>query len=244
MPDQQLPPRMADRTFSPSPGDIASMTHGPEQPNTAKPYLDAATRFSQSGLTGAFPFLRQYMPGWLNTLGDLVQSPAAKDAFSTANIGGFPLVEAFWSPKELDILRRLYGSKDWDPSILPWRTPSQIRQKAFQMGLKRPEIPPYVRQPGTPSIANDPQRVAQVDKLLKKNMTLNQMAMEMGDVSPRTLRRYINENLKTRLLKKSDPSAMKPSMPSFKFQQTDAPSGDPEYENALLLYLQGLGRGK
>lgn len=76
-------------------GDLASMTHWPEQPNPVAPYLNAAKQkagaFAQSGLTGAFPQLRQYMPGFVNTLGDLAQSPAARDVFSTANFGGIPL---------------------------------------------------------------------------------------------------------------------------------------------------------
>lgn len=73
------------------------MTHQPEPPNPAVPYVDAGRRFakgvqtfSQSGLTGVFPSLRRYMPGFANTLGDLVQSPAARDVFSTANFGGIP----------------------------------------------------------------------------------------------------------------------------------------------------------
>lgn len=77
--------------------DLSSMTHQPEQPNPVAPYLDAAKQkagaFAQSGLTGAFPQLRQYMPGFVNKLGDLAQSPAARDVFSTANVGGMPLLE-------------------------------------------------------------------------------------------------------------------------------------------------------
>lgn len=78
--------------------DLSSMTHQPEQPNPAAPYINAARQkagaFAQGGLTGAFPQLRQYMPGFVNTLGDLAQSPAARDVFSTANVGGMPLLEA------------------------------------------------------------------------------------------------------------------------------------------------------
>lgn len=69
------------------------MTHQPEQPNPAAPWLEAAKKFSSGGLTNAFPQLRQRMPGFINTLGDLAQSPAARDVFSTANIGGIPLIE-------------------------------------------------------------------------------------------------------------------------------------------------------
>lgn len=249
------------------------MTHQPDQPNPAQPWLDwlsgaarrtfvdplqatgflpggqnwgrpAATgmmNFQQSGLTGTVPSLRQYMPGAANTLGDIVQGQTARNAFSSANIGGFPMVEAFWSPRDLAILKKMYSANISPYELaglikryLPGRSALSIRQKAFQLGLKRPEIPPYVRQPGSPSIANDPQRVAQVAQLMKKNMTFDQMAMEMGDVSPRTLRRYINENLKQRLLKGSP---QPPGMPKFSFQD-EVVMGDPEYERTLLEYLR------
>lgn len=116
---------------TPPPGglrDLASqqqMTHQPEQPNPAAPYLQGAREFArrtfveplqatgflpggqnwgrgavndmlnfnQGGLTGLFPSIRQSMPGFTNSLGDLVQSPAARNVFSTANIGGMPLVQ-------------------------------------------------------------------------------------------------------------------------------------------------------
>lgn len=217
----------------------------PGGPNWGRGAVTGMQDFNQSGLTGVNPSLRNVMPGMANTLGDLVQSRAARDALSTANTGGLPLIEAFWSPRDLGILRKIY-SADIDPytlsgliqRYLPGRSPVSVRQKAFQLGLKRPEIPPYVRQPGSPSVANDPQRVAQIDKMIKKGMTFDQMAMEMGDVSTRTLRRYINENLKTRLLKKNDPSANIPSMPQFNFPKGEVTTGDPEYERALMQYLQ------
>lgn len=248
-----------------------SMTHDPEPPNPAAPYLDWARQqarrafveplqttgfipggqdwgrsavtgmmdFEQGGLTGVDPALRQAMPGFVNTLGDLTQSPAARDAFSAANMGA-PLVEAFWSPRDLSILRKIYSANIDTYTLsgliqkyLPGRSPVSIRQKAFQLGLKRPEIPPYVRQPGSPSIVNDPQRVAQIEEMMKKNMTFDQMAMEMGDVSPRTVRRYINENLKQRLIK-GGPNT--PNMPSFNLPQEEITS-EPAYEKALWEFL-------
>lgn len=248
------------------------MTHFTKQPNPAAPYLDWVRRifaqplqdtgflpggqnwgrpvvesmmnFQQGGLTGVAPSLRQSMPRAANTLGDLAQSPAARNVFSTANVGGLPLVEAFWSPRDLSILKKIYGA-NIDPytlsgliqRYLPGRSPVSIRQKAFQLGLKRPEIPPYVRQPGSPSIANDPERAAQVAEMLKKNMTFYQMATEMGDVSPRTLRRYVNENLKTRTLKKDYPLSSQPSAPQLKFQQGEA-IGDDEFQRILDEFLQ------
>lgn len=151
-----------------------------------------------------------------------------------------------WKPWEIQFLKKIYSS-DIDPytfaglvqKYLPGRPASSIRVKAFQLGLKRPEIPPYVRQPGSPSIANDPKRVAQVEKMMKKNMTFDQMAAEMGDVSARTLRRYVNENLKQRTLKKTSPTSAQPSMPQFNFPESEMPMGDPEYERALEMFLRG-----
>lgn len=201
-------------------------------------------RFYQSGLTGAFPWLRQYMPGAVNTLGDLAQSRAARDAFSSANVGGMPLVEAFWSPRDLEILKRIY-SANIDPhslsaliqKYLPGRSPVSIRQKAFQLGLKRPTIPPYVRQPGSPSVANDPQRAAQIAELLKKGMSSGEISSRMGDTSPRTIRRYINENLNRPRMGGRGGSAIPPSMPKFSFQD-EVVQGDPEFERSLLEYLR------
>ena len=85
-----------------SPQDAASMTHPPEQPNPAAPYISGAKdiagkaqSFAHGGLTEAFPQIQPYMPSWFSSLGHLAQSPAARDVMSTANIGGMPLIEAF-----------------------------------------------------------------------------------------------------------------------------------------------------
>lgn len=232
--------------FDPTLDELSSeqqrqMTHQPEQPNPAAPYLEGARKFPSSGLTGAFPALRQAMPGWLNALGDLAQSQAARNVFSTSNVGGIPLIEAMWTPRDLGILKTMY-SANIDPytlaglikRYLPGRSIQSIRAKAFQLGLKRPEIPPYVRQPGTPSIANDPARVAQVKELMKKNMTFKQMAMEMGDVTPRTLQRYVNENLRQRLVRRGPNT---PSMPSFE-SAVGPTMGDEEFEKILQDFLK------
>lgn len=202
-----------------------------------RPAAEGMMDFQRGGLTGADPQLRNVMPEAANTLGGLVQSRAAQDAFSAANVGGLPLVEAFWSPRELDILRRLYGTDKFDPSMLPTRTPSVIRQKAFQMGLKRPEKPPYVRQPGAPVIANDPEMVAKIAKMMmNKHMTFDQMASELENISGRSVRRYMNENLKTRRTRPSGPNT--PSMPSLEFQKGEAPPPDPEFEKAIAAFMQ------
>lgn len=70
----------------------SQMTHWPEQPNPAAPYLqgarDIAGRalgFSGGGLTGAFPEMKQYMPRAINTPGEVFQSRPAQDALS---VGG------------------------------------------------------------------------------------------------------------------------------------------------------------
>lgn len=126
-----------------------SMTHQPEPPNPAAPYLkgasDWATRtfvdpmkttgflpggqnwgrsavtgmekFNEGGLTGLAPSLRQYMPGITNTLGDLAQSHAARNVFSTANFGGIPfggmaLRMARIAPGEKRISPTNFGGKD------------------------------------------------------------------------------------------------------------------------------------
>lgn len=241
-----IDPTLGELSEQWSPQDIASMTHGPAQPNPVRPYVQAAPRaafdFAQGGLTGIIPDLHQDMPSPIDAIGRLFQGQTAHDALSVS--GGVPAIEAFWSPRDLGILKKIY-SANIDPNTFsgliqryfPERSIQSIRNKAFELGLKRPEIPPYVRQPGSPSIANDPARVAQIKNMLKRGLTFDQMAAEMGDVSARSIRRYVNENLKTRLLKKSDPGAAKPSMPSFNLPGEAA--GDPEYEKALLDFLQG-----
>lgn len=221
--------------------DQQSMTHYAPQPDPAASVLEAARRFPSQGLTGSFPALRQAMPGWVNTIGDLVQSPVARDVFSTANVGGVPLMEAAWSPRDLGILKTIYGADihpsamtDFALQYLPGRSKSSIWQKANELGITKPPTGPYVRQPGSPSIANDPDRVAQIDEMMKKGLTFDQMTAEMGDVSSRSLRRYVNENLKTRLMKPTGPNT--PGMPSFNLPGESV--GDPEYEKALADFLQ------
>lgn len=221
-----------------------AMTHQPEHSNPAAPYLQGARNFYSQGLTGAIPGLRQAMPSWLNRIGGVFQSQAARDALSTANTGGLPLIEAIWTPRDLGILRKIY-SANIDPytlsgliqRYLPGRSPVSVRQKAFKLGLTRPEIPPYVRQPGSPSIANDPPRAAQIAELLKKGMSSTEISSHMGDVSARSVRRYISENLNRPKLAGIGASAVPPGMPKFSFQD-EVVSGDPEYERELLKYLQ------
>ena len=103
----------------PSPEDIASMTHRnpaasraaaplleAETYRKAAPYLEAAQRFAHGGLTEAVPGLREKIPSAINAVGGLVQSQAARDAMSSANVGGLPLIEALGT-KEMSILREM-----------------------------------------------------------------------------------------------------------------------------------------
>lgn len=74
--------------------DQQSMTHQPEQPNPAAPYLQSARdlaaiaqRFGHGGLTEAFPGIKDYIPAPIQRTGELFQSQAARDALSSANAG-------------------------------------------------------------------------------------------------------------------------------------------------------------
>ena len=81
-------------------GQQRQMTHKAPAPNPAAPYLKAAPyletakKFAHGGLTEAIPGLREAMPSSINAIGGLVQSRAARDAMSAANVGGLPLVQA------------------------------------------------------------------------------------------------------------------------------------------------------
>ena len=89
-----------------------SMTHQDLQPNTAAPYLQGARdiaagvgRFSHGALTETFPDIKKYMPTPIQKTGEVFQSRAARDALSTANIGGLtlPLVESILTREGLPL---------------------------------------------------------------------------------------------------------------------------------------------
>lgn len=81
-----------------SQADVDAMTHQAEAPNPVpgmlKTAAENALEFYHHGLTGVFPELKKSLPGWLNKAGEVIQSPAAEDVLSTANIGGLPLIES------------------------------------------------------------------------------------------------------------------------------------------------------
>lgn len=191
----------------------AAMTHeAPVRPNPAVPDLtpvrnafQGGLSFMHGGLTEAFPGLRQMMPEPVNAVGDFFQSQAARDAFSSANAGGVPLIEAVWTQPELAILRKAY-SQNAEPSkivesaldALPGRSRASIFNKANELGITKAPVGPYVRQPGAPAVVKDEEKVTQLmDMLAKGKMTTGQMADRLG-VSERTLRRYMSEDLQIR----------------------------------------------
>lgn len=211
------------------------MTHQPEQPNPAQPYLDAVKNFASplfdpaahGGILGMLEGAGYSPPEWARAPQAVLNNPAFNQAL---------LLETAWAPWELQFLKKAY-SADIDPyalsgliqKYLPGRSIESVRQKARLLGLRRPEIPPYVRQPGSPSVANDPKRAAQIAELLKKGMSSTEIASEMGDVSARTVRRYINENLNRPRMGGRGGSALPPSMPSFE-SLTGPDISDKEYK--------------
>lgn len=140
-----------------------------------------------------------------------------------------------WSSKELSILKKMYSSRDFDLDMLPGRSRASIFLKANELGLTKPKGKgPYVRQPGTPMIANDQQKAALIEKMVRDNFTNAEIAAKLG-ISDKTVRRYINENMAFR--KKHAGQA--PGMPTFNFLEGETPMGDPEYEKALEMFLRG-----
>jgi hypothetical protein len=72
---------------------VQSMTHQPEQPNPAAPYLNAAKNIAGSGLAFATGGLKgagvDVLPDWMNTFGSVFQNPdnaAAIGAIGPAGI--------------------------------------------------------------------------------------------------------------------------------------------------------------
>lgn len=105
------------------------MTHQPEQPNPAKPYLDFARNFSEGGLHQALKGAGVETPEWTDRAARLVNSPAANAALGvmTPMKGG----------KAMDLLRDV-GMKAAQPGIkasLPG--PKNILDRAWDNYTKR-----------------------------------------------------------------------------------------------------------
>lgn len=223
--------------LDPSLEELSGQQQRPEQP-AVHPWLKGALDFSSGGLTGAIPGLHETMPALIDRIGRLFQTGPAQDALSAAS--GIPAIEAIWTPRDIDLLKKIY-SANIHPSIMTdfavkylGRTKASIWQKANELGITKPPEGPYVRF-GSPSIANDPERAAQIAELLKKGMSSTEISSKMGDVSARTIRRYINENLNRPRAGGRGGSAIAPSMPVFNLPE--GPIGDDEFERVLNAYL-------
>lgn len=75
-------PNPTGGTIAPESPEASAMTHKPEQPNPAAPYLDAASRFARGGIHGALQNTPYALPPWSDTIARALNSPSANDAMS------------------------------------------------------------------------------------------------------------------------------------------------------------------
>jgi hypothetical protein len=86
--------------FSPSPADTASMTHQAEQPNPARPIIDAARAFAGGGLQGVANTQGVSTPEWSQRLGAVLSSPEANAALGVMTPLGKGITAFHGSPHD------------------------------------------------------------------------------------------------------------------------------------------------
>jgi hypothetical protein len=84
----------------------ASMTHWPEQPNPAQPYLDVARMAASTGLAFATGGLKgaglDVLPDWMNTVGGVFQNPDNQTALGGVKVGAAYLQKPPFLPKPFE----------------------------------------------------------------------------------------------------------------------------------------------
>jgi hypothetical protein len=137
--------------------DKQSMTHGPEQPNTAQPYLEAAQRFASGGLQRALD-----LPN--NVVGRALQNPDNVAAMGMAeklstNIGRGGWHEAtknFWTESKVNKLKEGLAAGKSSRELAPElnATKNEVLTHMRRLGLKSSAtsattykpLPPEIRQ--------------------------------------------------------------------------------------------------
>jgi hypothetical protein len=133
----------------PSPADIASMTHQPEGPNPAQPYLDAANRYLQSGdyepvhLPGTKP--ADYLRELSRNPDILAKNVEQASNFNFAGVSG--RTSAFWNDVNTARMRDLLEQGVSTSKIAKelGTTRNTVIGKANRM-----DLPPSGASPGTP----------------------------------------------------------------------------------------------
>src|SRR5258707_2055181 len=169
----------------------ASMTHQPEQPNSAQPYIDTAQRYLQSGdydpvhLPGTRP--ADYLRELSRNPDILAKNIEQAGNFNFVGVAGRP--RGYWSEGEgVDILKRLNDEGKSQAEI------------ADILGLSRPRTSFLFKQHGLePNFTRTefglPRAEIDIDKakaMMKAGMSLSEMGREFG-VSNATVHRKLKD---------------------------------------------------